>query len=127
MKYIKMFEDFNNEDTNELETLAKKLLVGKEIIATNSELIDTLPFRISSDVLKFKPVDCKVKVDKYGDKSLHVYVPLENIEGECTNPYKGRYSDDIGVCMVMTAWIHWHITSKNLPEHVDVMVYNNPV
>ena len=76
--------------------------------------------------LKFKPVDCKVTIVD-GEKALKVYVPIENIEGECTNPYKGTYTDSIAACMVMTAWIHWHITSKNLPEHVNVMVYNKPV
>ncbi len=101
-------------------------MINKEIVATNDKLIDSLPFRISSNELKFKPVDCKVTIVD-GEKALKVYVPIENIEGECTNPYKGTYTDSIAACMVMTAWIHWHITSKNLPEHVNVMVYNKPV
>jgi hypothetical protein len=124
MKYLKIYEDFEN--SNNLETLAKELLINKEIVATNDKLIDSLPFRISSNELKFKPVDCKVTIVD-GEKALKVYVPIENIEGECTNPYKGTYTDSIAACMVMTAWIHWHITSKNLPEHVNVMVYNKPV
>ena len=124
MKYLKIYEDFEN--SNNLETLAKELLINKEIVATNDKLIDSLPFRISSNELKFKPVDCKVTIVD-GEKALNVYVPIENIEGECTNPYKGTYTDSIAACMVMTAWIHWHITSKNLPEHVNVMVYNKPV
>lgn len=124
MKYLKIYEDFEN--SNNLETLAKELLINKEIVATNDKLIDSLPFRISSSELKFKPVDCKVTIVD-GEKALKVYVPIENIEGECTNPYKGTYTDSIAACMVMTAWIHWHITSKNLPEHVNVMVYNKPV
>lgn len=124
MKYLKIYEDFENY--NNLETLAKELLINKEIVATNDKLIDSLPFRISSNELKFKPVDCKVTIVD-GEKALKVYVPIENIEGECTNPYKGTYTDSIAACMVMTAWIHWHITSKNLPEHVNVMVYNKPV
>ena len=124
MKYLKIYEDFENY--NNLETLAKELLINKEIVATNDKLIDSLPFRISSNELKFKPVDCKVTIVD-GEKALKVYVPIENIEGECTNPYKGTYTDSIAACMVMTAWIHWHITSKNLPEHVNAMVYNKPV
>ena len=124
MKYLKIYEDFENSDN--LETLAKELLINKEIVATNDKLIDSLPFRISSNELKFKPVDCKVTIVE-GEKALKVYVPIENIEGECTNPYIGTYNDSIAVCMVMTAWIHWYITSKNLPEHVNVMVYNKPV
>ena len=124
MKYLKIYEDFENSDN--LETLAKELLINKEIVATNDKLIDSLPFRISSNELKFKPVDCKVTIVE-GEKALKVYVPIENIEGECTNPYKGTYTDSIAACMVMTAWIHWHITSKNLPEHVNVMVFNKPV
>ena len=124
MKYLKIYEDFENY--NNLETLAKELLINKEIVATNDKLIDSLPFRICSNELKFKPVDCKVTIVD-GEKALKVYVPIENIEGECTNPYKGTYTDSIAACMVMTAWIHWHITSKNLPEHVNVMVYNKPV
>ena len=123
MKYLKIYEDFENSDN--LETLAKELLINKEIVATNDKLIDSLPFRISSNELKFKPVDCKVTIVE-GEKALKVYVPIENIEGECTNPYKGTYTDSIAACMVMTAWIHWHITSKNLPEHVNVMVFNKP-
>lgn len=126
MKYIKIYEDFDNKSESKLDVMAKELLLNKEIVANNDELIDSLPFRISSSSLKFKPVDCKISIED-GEKVLKVYVPNENIQGSCTNPYKGTYRDDVAVCMVMTAWIHWHITSKNLPEHVNVMVFNKPI
>ena len=126
MKYIKIYEEFDNESESKLNDMAKELLLNKEIVASNDELIESLPFRISSSSLKFKPVDCKISMEN-GEKVLKVYVPSENIQGSCTNPYKGTYNDDVAVCMVMTAWIHWHITSKNLPEHVNVMVFNKPI
>ena len=108
MKYIKIYEDF---DSTELEVMAKELLLNKEIVANNDELIDSLPFRISSSSLKFEPVECKIVIEN-GEKNLKVYVPNENIQGSCTNPYKGVYGDDMAICMVMTAWIHWHIRYK---------------
>ena len=110
MKYIKIYEDFDSTES-ELEVMAKELLLNKEIVANNDELIDSLPFRISSSSLKFEPVECKIVIEN-GEKNLKVYVPNENIQGSCTNPYKGVYGDDMAICMVMTAWIHWHIRYK---------------
>ena len=114
-----MYENFSNSDLNKM---AEDLLVDKEIIATDADLVDSLPFRISSDVLKFKPIFCDIKTAN-GGKILEVYVLRQSIEGTCTNQSYGQYSDEMAMSMVMTAWIHWNITSKNLPEHVDVMVY----
>lgn len=120
MKYLKLYENFSNK---ELEEMCKELLVGKKIIATDDKLVDSLPFRIKSDKLVFTPTSVEIK-DTVDGKSLRVIVPTSNIKGKISNPLNYRYTDSGALCMVMTAWIHWNIT-KNLPEHVDVMVFNN--
>ena len=47
---------------------------------------------------------------------------MNKVNGKISNPYPS-FTEDQAKCMVMTAWIHWQITSKYLDTHFDVMVY----
>ena len=113
MKYLKSF----NESNLNLEDKLNDLLINKKIVATESELVKSLPFRITSGFLEFTPSRFEIVGD-----TLEVYVPMSKVKGEVSNPYS-NFSNEQAKCMVMTAWIHWQITSKYLDTHFDVMVY----
>ena len=103
-----------------LESIVNDVLIGKRIIATDDKLISSLPFRISSDDLRFTINNCMMEYEN-GEKVLTVHV--DNIEGTVTNPEEERVTERGALCMVMTAWVYWEITSKVLPEQVNVIVY----
>ena len=114
MKYLKSFNESVNDN---LQNQINDLLINKKIVATESLLVKSLPFRITSDILVFTPSRFQIVGD-----SLKVYVPMDKVIGEVSNPYS-NFTEDQAKCMVMTAWIHWQITSKNLDTHYDIMVY----
>ena len=114
MKYLKLF---NESVKDNLEKQINDLLINKKIVADESKLVKGLPFRITSGLLEFTPSRFKIVGD-----SLKVYVPMNKVNGKISNPYN-NFTEEQAKCMVMTAWIHWQITSKYLDTHFDIMVY----
>ena len=69
-----------------------------------------------------RPVNLRTPYRFDNRDSLKVYVPMNKVNGKISNPYN-NFTEEQAKCMVMTAWIHWQITSKYLDTHFDIMVY----
>tara|TARA_R110000772_G_scaffold20466_2_gene56741 strand:- start:55423 stop:55896 length:474 start_codon:yes stop_codon:yes gene_type:complete len=103
------------EDDIDAESLCKKLLLNKQIIATDDILSPKSHFRIKSKNLKFTPKSLKLD-----GNILRIYVPEHSVVGSVTNP--SQYTNQKALYLVITSWIAFQIINVNFNYNIDVLV-----
>lgn len=106
-----------------------KFLIGKKMVAKNSDLYHESPIKITTSNLTFTPSDVKV-IRHNDDLLLFIYIQRENRQGdvEAIGKYKNKFTKSKEYGIAITSYIYWNIIEKmNLKEHFDVLVYDIPI